>query len=127
MADTLFLISKISFGAAIFCFLLAIFFFFRFRILEVIGDLTGRNAKKMLKEQRKLNESQLKMPVKNTTGVNEPAYSLEIPKKTGVSDEQTAHLEATQPLCEQEPLLNKTECDMRLIDEVILIHTDETI
>lgn len=56
MAETLLLISKISFAAAGICLILAIIFFISFKIPNVIGDLSGRNARKSIEKMREFNE-----------------------------------------------------------------------
>ncbi len=57
MADTLSLISLISFIVAGACLALAVIFWFAFRIPKVIGDLSGRTARKSIARMRTKNES----------------------------------------------------------------------
>ena len=52
MAETLSMISKISFVAAEICLVVAIILFIRFKIPDVIGDLSGRNARKSIEQMR---------------------------------------------------------------------------
>lgn len=56
MAETLSMISNISFVAAGTCLVVAIIFFIRFKIPSVIGDLSGRNARKSIEKMREFNE-----------------------------------------------------------------------
>lgn len=56
MADTLSIISLVSFIIAGVCLVLAVFFWFNFRIPRVIGDLTGRTARKSIAKMRASNE-----------------------------------------------------------------------
>lgn len=56
MADTLQLLSIISFAVAGTCFLISVFLWFVFKIPNVIGDLSGRNAKKSIAKMRAVNE-----------------------------------------------------------------------
>lgn len=56
MAETLSLLSIISFAVAGVCFVLAIFFWFFFKIPTVIGDLSGRTAKRSIAKMRAANE-----------------------------------------------------------------------
>lgn len=56
MADTLSVISLVSFIVSGICFLLAVFFWFKFRILTIIGDLSGRTAQKSIERMRSYNE-----------------------------------------------------------------------
>ena len=56
MADTLQTLSIISFAVAAVCFVLAIFLWFFFKIRTVIGDLSGRTARKSIAQMRAANE-----------------------------------------------------------------------
>lgn len=56
MADTFFIVSILSFILSGVCLLLAIFFWIRFDILEVIGNLSGRTARKNVEKRRANNE-----------------------------------------------------------------------
>lgn len=51
------IISIVAFSLAAVLFLLSIIFWFAFNIWDIIGDLTGRNAKKSIEQMRKENES----------------------------------------------------------------------
>lgn len=55
-AEILSLISVIAFIAAGVCALLALLFWFLFKIPAVIGDLSGRTARKSIEKMRKANE-----------------------------------------------------------------------
>lgn len=56
MAQTLQLLSIISFAVAGACLVLAVFFWFFFKIPNVIGDLSGRTARKSIARMRAANE-----------------------------------------------------------------------
>lgn len=56
MAQTLQTLSVISFVIAGACFVLAVFFWLFFKIPTVIGDLSGRTAKKSIAKMRAANE-----------------------------------------------------------------------
>lgn len=56
MADTLSLISTISFAASVFFLIAGVFFFFFFNIPSVYGDLSGLSAKRALAKRRAENE-----------------------------------------------------------------------
>lgn len=56
MAELLSTLSIISFALAGLCFVLAIFFWFFFKIPTVIGDLSGRTARKSIAKMRQINE-----------------------------------------------------------------------
>lgn len=55
-AEILSLISTLSFVVAAISFVLAVFFWFNFKIPSVIGDLSGRTAKKSIARMRASNE-----------------------------------------------------------------------
>lgn len=57
MAETLSLISTVAFVMAAICLAVAILIFVRFKIPSVIGDLSGRNARKSIEQMRKMNEN----------------------------------------------------------------------
>lgn len=56
MAETLSTLSVISFAIAGICLALALFFWFLFKIPTVIGDLSGRIARKSVAKMRAINE-----------------------------------------------------------------------
>lgn len=56
-AEILSLISTISYVAAALCFVLAVLFWFGFKIPSVIGDLSGRTAKKSIARMRANKEN----------------------------------------------------------------------
>ena len=56
MAETLSTLSVISFAIAGVSFVLAVFFWFFFKIPTVIGDLSGRTARKYIAKMRATNE-----------------------------------------------------------------------
>lgn len=62
MAETLSVISVISFMAAGVFAILAVVFWFLFQIPTVAGDLSGRNAKKTIERMRKRNEEMRTKP-----------------------------------------------------------------
>lgn len=176
-AEILSLISMISFVIAAISFLLAIFFWFSFKIPSVIGDLSGRTAKKSIarmrasnekaggqgykpsaanasrgkltdtmQHSRKLTDNSKKKPApeqKKTTGANVMPETglLETNKAVTVDKNQTEMLDvpeatgllvdenATAPLHEAPNLFAKRSGGkkLRMLDEVILIHTDEVI
>ena len=57
MAEILSTISFVSFIVACIGLVITIFIFFNYKISDVIGDLSGRNAKKSIAEMRKHNEN----------------------------------------------------------------------
>ena len=172
MAQTLQTLSIISFAVAGVCLVLAIFFWFFFKIPTVIGDLSGRNARKSIAKMRAANEKsgvkaykesktnaergkltgtmpadsgKLKKTVTNDgkpeTGLlaENMAEGLEF-EATGVLDEATGILgsettgllideNATAPLdtpVNKHPVRSGGK-KLEMIEEVMLVHTDEVI
>lgn len=71
MAEILSIISIISFVLSGICIILAVFFFIKFRIPSVIGDLSHRTAKKSIEKMRDYNEkSGVKYYKSSTTNIN---------------------------------------------------------
>lgn len=164
MAETLQLLSIISFAVAAACLVLAVFLWFFFRIPDVIGDLSGRTARKSIAKMRAANEKSGSKSYKESkanaergklTGTmpgiqgkktdnldeNKPETGLLNENKaegleseaTGMLESETTGLlvddEATAPLNmpEQKPKAKIGDKKLKMIEEVILIHTDEVI
>lgn len=87
-AEILSLISVISFVFCAISFVLAVFFWFFFKIPSVIGDLSGRTARKSIEKMRAGNEktaAQGYRPKTNYTTRNQPAPAiLQSPKPVTV-------------------------------------------
>ena len=66
MAQTLQTLSVISYAVAALSFALAVFFWFFFKIPTVIGDLSGRTAKKSIAKMRAANEKKGVQPQKKS-------------------------------------------------------------
>lgn len=177
-AEILSLISTISYVIAAISFVLAIFFWFNFKIPSVIGDLSGRTAKKSIARMRASNEraggqgykpsaanaSRGKLTdtmqhsrglatdpkKKPTAGAKKKAPAEDVMPETGllatnkavVADGQQTDLlegaeatgllvdeDATAPLHEEpKPIIKRTGGKkLTMLDEVMLIHTDEVI
>lgn len=56
MAEILEIVSNVSYILAIIFFIISVFLWFHFRIREVIGDLSGKTAKKSITKMRETNE-----------------------------------------------------------------------
>ncbi len=148
MADTLSIISSIFFVAAGVFAVLAIALWFLFRIPAVIGDLSGRTAKKSIEQMRRDNEKNSEKSyesVPKKTGGKARAGGYE----TGLLNENKARgrtSEETELLIEAEDTgifgddntteqLNEVQDSQRkpvgitlsVIEEIMLIHTDEVI
>lgn len=157
MAETLSVISTFSFIAAGFFAIAAVVLWFVFEIPSVIGDLSGRTARKSIERRRKDNEKnkaefnpyRIIKTVVPSVSVNE-RKSTELLKDTN----ETALIEEdskTLPLMdsnvvvadsddaatvimnederEENILTERRNVGMKLaiLDEVIMIHTDEEI
>ena len=169
MAQTLQTLSIIAFAAAGICLVLAVFFWFFFKIPTVIGDLSGRTARKSIAKMRAANEKTGAKSYKESKtnaergkltgtmpGINSSKQStggqpetglladniaegLES-EATGVLDEATSILgsettgllideNATAPLAAptQMPAVRVGGVKLEMIEEIMLIHTNETI
>lgn len=166
MAETLSILSIVSFAVAGVCFVLSVFFWFFFRIPTVIGDLTGRTARKSIAKMRAANEKTGAKSYKESktnaergklTGTMPDSGKLSKKKKaednqkpeagllaenkaeiydskaTGILESDTTGLlvdeNATAPLDTSVHHTVKRAGGRKIvmIDEVMLIHTDEVI
>lgn len=125
MAETLSLLSIISYVAAAVFFVLAIFFWFFFRIPTVIGDLTGRTARKSIAKMRAANEkSGAKVYRESRTNVERGKLTDAMPgtekqsKKKFIEDDKRPE---TGLLTENKAGSYETEATGILVDE------DETV
>lgn len=125
MAEVLSMISVIAFVLSGIGFLCAIVFWFWFKIPVVIGDLSGRTAKKSIARLRSDNEQKRKSEI--------------MPKQEQSTMVETELLESGSLLEERnktEPLVSSCLClqegsrtkqTMVLLEEMIEIHTEEVI
>lgn len=100
LASTLNVVSIVLFALAGACLTLAIFSFIKFKIPRIIGDLTGRNARKSIEEMRAENEksgrkSYRPHPVASDRGtltepIKQHSGKLKKPKSQKLKKEQTA-------------------------------------
>ena len=166
MAQTLQTLSIISFAIAGVCLVLAVFFWFFFKIPSVIGDLSGRTARKSIAKMRATNEKTGAKSYKESktnaergklTGTmpdsgklnkkneapddDKPETGLLVDNKAnGLDSEKTGMLEsettgllidenATAPLDAQahNPIARTGGKKLEIIEEVILVHTEEVI
>ncbi len=162
MAEILSIISTVSFAAAGIFFVLAVIFWIKFKIPFVIGDLSGRNARKSIEQMRRNNEKTGSKSYR-TSAVNKKRGKLtetmkesgKLAKKAGKKKSQnekpqtgllaenkvrTLLSEATELLSADdgatELLSDENETALldehsgeaiTLLEEVMLIHTDEMI
>lgn len=168
MAETLSTLSIISFAVAGVCFVLAVFFWFFFKIPNVIGDLSGRTARKSIAKMWATNEktgtktykeskanaergkltgsipSSEKLNKKESIKTSDRPETglLASNKADGFHSEETGILdgETTGILLEEEATASleaagAVKCavkrnggkTLQIIEEVMLIHTDEVI
>lgn len=169
MAEVLSMISLISFIVSGVCFALVLFFWFKFKIPTVIGDLSGRTARKSIAKLRETNEktgsksyraSSINASRGKLTGAvgnseklakeQKMTQAADLRPETGLladnmadaevaqetdllsSTESTGLLvdtDATMPLDNQIQKKSKRSGGKRLVmlDEVILVHTDEVV
>ncbi len=160
MAETLSMISIISYAIAGVCILLSVFLWFFFKIPQVIGDLSGRTARKSIAKMRAANEKTGNKAYKESktnaargklTGsmpnsAKADSYDAGNPE-TGVlaankalqlDTNETAALDGptTELLVDENVIMLINGSDKKqeakgkkfdMIDEVMLVHTEEVI
>lgn len=174
-AEILSLISTISFVIAAISFVVAVFFWFNFKIPAVIGDLSGRTAKKSIAQMRANNErvggrgyrpsstnarrGRLTDTMQHSSKLTGTSNAIEVKRNVPVEDstsktelletnkaeitsgQQTDLLdasEATELLTSEDTTVSLNEetkspakrmnsKKLTMLDEVILVHTDEVI
>ena len=174
-AEILSLISTICYVIAAISFVLAVFFWFSFKILSVIGDLSGRTARKSIAKMRannekvggvgygpsKTNENRGKLTdtMQHASGVKAEVKTNQmppraVPEKKGTEtellssdemlfqeEEQTAFLDGSEATgllnaadvaaprvtVSQPTARRNANYKLTMLDDVMLIHTDEVI
>lgn len=166
MAELLSTLSIISFIAAGVCFAFSVFFWIFFRIPTIIGDLSGRTAKKSIEKMRTANEKSGTKSYKESRINAERGKITDSMKRsknligiqnnfnerpdTGLLNENYAgqNLKEAKDILNSDTtglLVDKEETDslnnlkaditiklnektkMQILDEIILIHTEEVI
>lgn len=168
MASVLKTASIVLFVLACVCLVLGIVTFLVFKIPSVIGDLSGRSARKSIEQMRDANEKNGKKsyrphPVasdrgavtqqmkgskklsKNTAPKQNKKLKQNVPDGSGATDvlkdiNATVNLnydangteilsEGTQVLSNEviQSVLNETTVNFKMIQNIVLIHTDEVI
>lgn len=132
-SDTLYLLSKILLIAAAVTFLLALFLWFKFKIMSVIGDLTGKTAKKAIQRirtensaaggarmQYRSNASKAAAPVaamnRKTDGINPPPKAASTQETERLSESELMQNDGTTFLMDE----NDTELLIEKEDTLIL-------
>ncbi len=128
------IISWIGFGLAAIFLLIAIILFFSFDIISLHGEVSGKTAAKQMKEIREQNRKEAnrrRVPIKNEYPVKEEEVSRTIPaaedeKTTVLEDETTLLEEGTVLLSNEEQNISEND-GLILLEDVMEIHTNETI
>lgn len=149
-------LSVIAFLAAIVCLLLAVFIWFRFRILSVINDLSGKTAKKAIEQIRSnnirsgdkayrssqvnisrgsLTESIPDVPVDETEKLPKEQLGSLTPETTLFREDGKTELllnyEGTTVLNNSTnhavDVSERPKVEITILEQVVLIHTSEVI
>lgn len=156
-AEILSLVSKVTFALAVVFLVVTLFFFFKFRIIRIIGDLSGRTAKKSIAKMRAENEKNTAVEAvlptnksRNPAGIGKEAQkathfyadrSVSKGAESGRAGDATEILSytdgtGTQLLRETERLCapaaqsagtKTSDKAFKLVQSIVLIHTTETI
>ena len=150
MAELLVKISYIAFAGAVVCLILAVILFIKFKIPTVIGDLSGKNAKKAIQQMRETNSQKGNpafKPGKKNERHKKLTEELTFKKKENVTETMAASQESSSDETEllvseetailgnvTESLENETEIltqqktvHMKMLDDIMLVHTKERI
>ena len=127
MAETLSMISLISFLAAGAFAILAVILWFVFRIPTVAGELSGRIAKKSIERMRKSNEEAGKSRIGGENVKSDPLfesgggvyYSEETIELTDENDAGATRITQAER--------RRPAAKIDLLEEILLIHTKEVI
>lgn len=157
MAEILERVSMVSYILAAIFFVISVFLWFHFKILGVIGDLSGRTAKKSITRMRETNEKSGSRFYKAKSNFDkEPVYHIKEEKDikesnaetrllfenkennvsapTGLLTGETMEIADSNETTELEKVHKDIdgrqnsiieETGFELIEELILIHTDE--
>lgn len=123
MAETLSMISNISFVAAGICLIVAITFFIRFKIPSVIGDLSGRNARKSIEQMRKFNEKSGSKSYKPSKSNVERGKLTETMQGLGAGEKENGNQNGSYS---ETSLLKENQINLSRESETELLYDDET-
>ena len=115
MADTLSLLSVIAFVIAGVSLAVAIFLWFFFHISSVIGDLSGRTARKSI-EKGKSKKQQTELLMRETEAITDPGAA-------GLP----ANEDTTEPLTAGSGTIERPKNGFVILEEILLMHTDEEL
>ena len=123
MADTLSIISLVSFIIAGGCLVLAVFFWFRFRIPKVIGDLSGRTARKSIAKMRASNEESGNKSFRpSVTNINRRNLTYTMPDSDKLKSQET------DPLSDESEtgVLAENKASSRSVNQTVELDNNET-
>lgn len=120
MAQTYNLISTVSFIMSVVCLLVAIILFFKFNIRKIVGDLTGRNAKKSIEQMRHTSRKSVNSVIyENKTQQQEEKTQQIETQLLEEKDEETIILSDWQLISEAEKFI--------VTKDIVFIHANEVI
>lgn len=122
MAETLQFLSIISFIVSGICLMLAVFLGIFFKIPDVVGDLSGRTARKSIAKMRTTNE---KTGVKfyRTSKVNIERGKITEKMVTEIPERKEMNSKKTRP---ETSLLNTNKADKVESEETYILKSEET-
>ena len=157
MVDTIKLLSTIAFIVAVVFLLIAVFLFFKFQIITIISDLTGRTARRSIAQIRENNIRSGEKPYRSSAvNISRGKLTEPIPEEVGTTTEKltgasaplenagttllredgTTELlvssEGTTILAGSDMTYDSTEIqspriEIQILERIIYIHTDEVI
>ncbi len=157
MVETIKLLSTIFFAAAAVFLLLSIFLFFKFKIITIVNDLSGRTARKAIAQIRdnnlksgekpfrsssvNINRGKLTEPIPDITtrktdkleGVSAPLENAEttIFREDGTTEllvsDENTTVLAGTDMAVNNEPIQRPRIAVQILNKVVLIHTDEAI
>ena len=128
-AEILSLVSLISYIVAGVCLVLAVFFWIFFKIPSVIGDLSGRTARKSIEKMRQANvQSGNKSYRASATNIERGKLTDTMQHSTKLKKAKTTKEEPKQPSGERPEtgLLSENKAEATYGDETVALDTEET-
>lgn len=157
MVETIKLLSTTFFAAAAVFLLLSIFLFFKFKIITIVNDLSGRTARKAIAQIRdnnlksgekpfrsssvNINRGKLTEPIPDITtrktdkleGVSAPLENAEttIFREDGTTEllvsDENTTVLAGTDMAVNNEPIQRPRIAVQILNKVVLIHTDEAI
>ncbi|MCD8300680.1 MAG: hypothetical protein LUC41_05860 [Clostridiales bacterium] len=129
MAQTYYMISMIGFVLAAAFAVVAVILWIKFRIPKIVGDLSGRTARKSIEEARKKNEESSD----KESGINDflhPDENVQLRQaavdspEEDVTERMSGILADTCKLPQEE---RGQPAAFNMLQDIVMIHTNETI